>query len=407
MRKIKVTPYEIIVIFSLLFFTISTQANDNFFLLKKSDLEYSKNEIANNNIIYVKAKKNLIKNADEYLSSPLYSVMDKSLVAFSKNKHDYYSFPPYWWPNPSTKDGLPYIRKDGQTNPDSNSNATDKNRLVKMSNAVYELTLAWYFTNDQKYARKAEQQLVTWFINPETKMNPHFEFAQAIPGINNGRGIGLIDSRSLVNVIEAAVILHSTGQLSDKNFQILKIWFGQFYQWMITSQNGFEEDNWPNNHGTYFDLQAVAFAIFSNRPIEEITKRLQITQLRRIGSHFDKEGKQNAELERTKPWHYSNFHLEAYNKLGRLGELTGVDIWNFTLDQHKLENGYQYLATFINTGNVWPYQDIERFDEKKALLNMISAARAYPNNKVFNDKAKYLIEKYPDNIQILMTPIKE
>lgn len=60
--------------------------------------------------------------------------MDKTLVAASGNKHDYYSFPPYWWPNPDTQDGLPYIRKDGQTNPDANSDATDKNRLVKMSN---------------------------------------------------------------------------------------------------------------------------------------------------------------------------------------------------------------------------------------------------------------------------------
>ncbi|STT07484.1 Alginate lyase [Klebsiella michiganensis] len=107
--------------------------------------------------------------------------MDKTLVAASGNKHDYYSFPPYWWPNPDTKDGLPYIRKDGQTNPDANSDATDKNRLVKMSNDVSTLALAWYFSHDDRYAQKAAEQLKTWFLDPKTRMTPNLQHAQAIP----------------------------------------------------------------------------------------------------------------------------------------------------------------------------------------------------------------------------------
>lgn len=43
--------------------------------------------------------------------------------------------------------------------------------------------------------------------------------------------------------------------------------------------------------------------------------RLRITQMRRIGGQFDRDGKQHAEFERTRPWHYANFNLEAYNLL--------------------------------------------------------------------------------------------
>ncbi len=65
--------------------------------------------------------------------------MDKSLLAASGDKHDYYSFPPYWWPDPSKKDGMPYLRKDGETNPAANSDATDKKRM----NSSVKTSIIW------------------------------------------------------------------------------------------------------------------------------------------------------------------------------------------------------------------------------------------------------------------------
>ena len=321
------------------------------YTLDGKDLTFSRQQIAAKDPLFVQAQAALQKKADLALKHPLFSVMDKTLVAASGDKHDYYSFPPYWWPNPDTKDGLPYIRKDGQTNPDANSDATDKNRLVKMSNDVSTLALAWYFTQDNRYAQKAAAQLKSWFIDPQTRMNPNLQYAQAIPGINTGRGIGIIDSRALVEVVDAIALLQSSEALNENDVSALKQWFGEYYQWMTTSQNGFEEDNWHNNHGSYFDMQATTFALFSGKT-DEAKQRLYITQLRRIAGQFDIEGRQMGELERTRPWHYSNFNLEAYNRLGRLGESARVDIWNFTLadDCAKAINTSPGLLTAIRHG---------------------------------------------------------
>ncbi|MBC3378290.1 alginate lyase family protein [Serratia fonticola] len=374
-------------------------------IVKLDDLQYSQQQLAAKTPAFVGAYNKLIASADRALKQPLYSVMDKRLTAASGDKHDYYSFPPYWWPDPSKKDGLPYIRKDGETNPDTNSDATDKKRLVAMSNDVSNLALAWYFSQNPAYAQKAREQLVNWFINPQTRMNPNLQYAQAIPGINDGRGIGLIDSRALVEVIDAIELLRPANVISDKEYQQLKQWYGDFYHWMTTSQNGFEEDNWHNNHGTYFDLQAASFALFSGQ-IAEAKQRLQITQLRRIANQFDNQGRQMAELERTRPWHYSNFNLEAYNKLGRLGEITGVDVWNFSLDDHNLRKGYSYVAGFVNSDTPWQWKDIDKMDHKKALVNIVSAARAWPEEPVFREKAQWLMANYPDDITTLITPLK-
>ncbi|WP_421355602.1 alginate lyase family protein [Pseudocitrobacter faecalis] len=373
-------------------------------ILSPEDLAFSQQQITAKAPAFVQARDALVKRADTALKHPLFSVMDKTLVAVSGDKHDYYSFPPYWWPDPDKKDGLPYIRKDGETNPAANSDATDKNRLVKMSNDVYTLSLAWYFTQDKRYAEKAVAQINNWFLNPQTKMNANLQYAQAIPGINNGRGIGIIDSRALVDVVDAIELLHGTQQLSDSDYQKLQAWYGEFWHWMMTSQNGFEEQNWHNNHGSWFDLQAATFAWFSGKP-EEAKKQLQITQLRRIAGHFDSQGRQTAELERTRPWHYSNFNLEAYSRLGRLGEKVGVDIWNFSLDDHSLRNGYAYISQFVDGTTAWPWKDIDKWDDKKALFNVSSAAHAWPDDAAFTQKARWLQAKYPDDITTLISPL--
>ncbi|MGL5386735.1 MAG: alginate lyase family protein [Serratia sp. (in: enterobacteria)] len=374
-------------------------------IVKLDDLKYSQQQLAAKTPAFVGAYNKLISSADRALKQPLYSVMDKSLTAASGDKHDYYSFPPYWWPDSTKKDGLPYIRKDGETNPDANSDATDKKRLIGMSNDVSNLALAWYFSQNPAYAQKARDQLLNWFINPQTRMNPNLQYAQAIPGINDGRGIGLIDSRALVDVIDAIELLRPADVLSEQEYQQLKQWYGDFYHWMTTSQNGFEEDNWHNNHGTYFDLQAASFALFSGQTAAA-KQRLQITQLRRIANQFDNQGRQMAELERTRPWHYSNFNLEAYNQLGRLGEVAGVDVWNFSLDDHSLRKGYSYVAGFVNSDTPWPWKDIDNMADKKALVNIVSAARAWPEDPLFREKAQWLMASYPDDITTLIAPLK-
>lgn len=89
-----------------------------------------------------------------------------------------------------------------------------KTPWVKMSNDVSTLALAWYFSQDSRYAQKAAEQIKSWFLDPKTRMTPNLQHAQAIPGINTGRGIGIIDSRALVEVVDAIALLQSSGALS-------------------------------------------------------------------------------------------------------------------------------------------------------------------------------------------------
>ena len=109
-------------------------------------------------------------------------------------KHDFYSEGDYWWPDSLNPDG-PYIRRDGETNPDNF--VEHRHAMIRFSRIVGNLTSAYLLTGDRQYLDPVIKHLRAWFIDEETRMNPHLLYAQAIKGIATGRGIGIIDVRQM------------------------------------------------------------------------------------------------------------------------------------------------------------------------------------------------------------------
>src|ERR1051326_8016502 len=105
------------------------------------------------------AVQQLERTADKAIAAPLVAVTDKhTLLPPGGNKHDYYSLSPYWWPDPSRPNGLPYIRRDGETNPESKRDL-DQPRVAALGENVQALALAYYLTGEEKYAARAAQQV--------------------------------------------------------------------------------------------------------------------------------------------------------------------------------------------------------------------------------------------------------
>jgi hypothetical protein len=394
-------------------------APSRWFSYDPAKIEQARARIAAGDPLYQPSYVALLKTADRALTKANPSVADKSLTPASGNKHDYFSFGPYWWRNPNTPNGLPYIRKDGQTNPDSKTDATDSVRLASFSSDVRALALAYTFTRDPKYAVKAAEMLRVWFVAPATRMNPNMTYAQAIPGIVDGRGIGIIDSRAFIDVMDAVELIRPSNALREIDYQAIRLWYRIFDLWLLASENGFEEGNWHNNHGTWYDAQVVAFSLFTDQ--QELAKRqLKIAALRRVAGQFDKDGRQVAELERTRPFHYSQFNLQAFSRLGRYAELVDAgltngdtdptDLWQFSLDSHGLKAGYAFVAGYINAaGNLdasWPYPELTAGDGlDEAVGNLLAAARAY-KDPVFRQKAATLLARYPGQIEALLLPLE-
>lgn len=292
------------------------------------------------------------------------SVLDKTLTAASGDRHDYFSFAPYWWPDPRRPDGLPYIRDDGRVNPASRQ-GTDRAAFGDTCAAVETLGLAFWFTGDTRYARKAATLTRTWFLDPATRMNPHLEHAQAIPGLNHGRGIGIIESRGLIGLVDGLTLLAGSDAWTPADATALRRWLADYLDWLTTSRHGRDEAAAENNHGSWYDAQVVALALALGRD-DDARKLLLAVPARRIARQIEPDGRQPLELGRTKSLGYSLFNLEALLLLARLGERAGVDLWAFsTADGRSLRAALRLLAPYADPRKAWPQQDIESADRRR------------------------------------------
>lgn len=126
--------------------------------------------------------KDLISDADSFLDNKATSVTDKKQLPPSGDKHDFLSLAPFRWPDPTKKNGLPYVGLDGSINPEIYSISDQKN-MDEMTLMITILSAAYYFTNDSKYASKSEEILRVWFLDKSTKMDPHLRYAEMVAGI--------------------------------------------------------------------------------------------------------------------------------------------------------------------------------------------------------------------------------
>jgi hypothetical protein len=101
--------------------------------------------------------------------------------------NDFYSNGDYWWPDPTKTNGLPYIQRDGESNPGNFSH--HRLALRRMRDAVAALAAADKITGEPRYSAKAAELLRAFFLDEKTRMNPHLKYAQAIPGCTPGRGM--------------------------------------------------------------------------------------------------------------------------------------------------------------------------------------------------------------------------
>jgi hypothetical protein len=110
-----------------------------------------------------------------------------------------------------------------------------------LDNAARTLALVWYFTSVEKYAAKAAALLRYWFFDAATKMNPNLNYAQAVPGVNDGRGTGIIESRDLTGIADAAGLLEGSAAWKESDSKQLQQWYAQYLDWLLTSKNGLDE----------------------------------------------------------------------------------------------------------------------------------------------------------------------
>ena len=304
---------------------------------------------------YKTAYYSLIKKAESYILEPHLSVVDdKEHVPASGNIHDYMSIGRYTWPDSTKANGLPYIGRDGHTNPEYYE--YDREVLLKMVDRVKTLTLAWYFSGNKKYASTAVEQIRIWFLKKDTYMNPNMFYGQIVKGYNSLNSTAVLDGAGFVDLLDALYFLEKYRTIGWRRDQKrVKKWFVEFLNWIETSDQGIRESKARDNTGTAYDLQRLAYNLYCGRE-EKAQEILDGFVKNRLLKQIDTNGVQIEEIKRASSFGYSvsnitvmmNFIMIAYNH--------GLSLSSDA--KMRFYSAIDFLTPYLNTANKWPYQEI-------------------------------------------------
>ncbi|WP_319502985.1 alginate lyase family protein [uncultured Draconibacterium sp.] len=340
----------------------------------------------------------IIKTATEYLDSLPLTVTATVCERSAGGAHDFYSEGDYWWPDPKNPDG-PYIRRDGQTNPDNF--VAHRLAMIRFSQIVGRETSAYLLTGDKTFAEASLKHLEAWFINPETRMNPGLLYVQAIKGRVTGRGIGIIDAIHLIEVARSVEILEQNSAVDQEKINQIKAWFEEFVHWLTTHPYGLDEMNTKNNHATCWVMQVAAFArLTGNEEILEMCRNRFKNIL--LPNQMGENGSFPLELERTKPYGYSLFNLDAFFTTAEILSDENNNLYEFsTPDGKNLELGAEYLFPFILDKSSWPLEpDVMYWDEWPVRHPfLLFAGKAYEKKEYI--KLWKTLEAYPKTQEVI------
>ena len=351
-------------------------ATPQLFILDSKILATAKNRLQLNDPTIVPAVEKLIREADRALSHEAVAVVQKDFTPPSGDKHDYMSIAPYWWPNPNTVNGLPYVRRDGEMNPERGP-SSDRKKLDSMIQEVRTLALGFFFTGRERYAAKAAKLVHVWFLDSPTKMNPNLRYAQAIAGVNQGRAAGIIETHNLPALIDAVSLLNGSKSWNRSDQKALQDWFNTYLTWLLESPEGQTEAKAQNNHGSWYDVQVASYASFASK--DEVAKKvLNEFSRKRIAKQIEPDGSQPRELLRAQAWDYSLFNLAAMFDAASMADKLATDLWNYeTPDKRGLRRALDWLLPFAIGAKKWSYQQISVRRPEKLAPFLRRAAERY------------------------------
>ena len=320
------------------------------------------------------AYKSLIRRADIYINLPPRSVLDKSGIAKSGNKRDFYSLAPYWWPNPNTADGLPYIKRDGYVNPTSRE-GTDSTAFANTCQGVEQLGLAYHITGNERYAEKAADFIRAWFLNSRTSMNYEVNFAQEVPGLHSGRFEGIIEMRHLTRITDGIALIKRSSHWTKEDHEQFRSWLSKYYKWLLNVDLPIEKTTEFNNHLSWREVQVIQFSlVLDNR--EFAINRIKKYREELIESQIFDAGDQRLELLRANSLGYSLFNLEALFRLATLGEHLGENWWSYVGSKNQsLYSALDFVAPYCDATKPWIKSEVRPTDRRRIMPLLAQAYR--------------------------------
>jgi hypothetical protein len=179
----------------------------------------------------------------------------------------------------------------------------------------------------------------------------------------------MIETYKFIEMLDGVELLKKSSKLTDSDRKGLNNWFSDYLNWMITSEVGNQEYNAKNNHGVAFDVQLTRVALFVGK--EEIAlKYIHDFAKHRIFIQIEPDGKQPAELARTKALHYSAFNITHLLDMCMIAGTMNIDLLSATSpDGRCILKSIEFIVQFVGKPqSQFPFNQINNWDEDQKSL---------------------------------------
>lgn len=334
---------------------ISEERGSSFLLYEGTEMDCLwKNARMKNAAFLSDAESGLLREADLALRTLTQTVTEKSEHPVSGDIHYYASLDPEYFPViPGA--GRKYLRRAGETNGEiERYDRYDFSRIVDMTRSVHALSVAYFFTRDERYAVHAATLLRTWFVAPETRMRPNLRFARGFPGGPKGRPDGIEEGALFIPLLDDLRMLDRSNALTGADRNGLIGWFDAYLAWLSKSPFGKKALKTPGRLGVWTNAQIAVFADFLGK--RETARRAVLSGRGQIDRNIEPDGVLSRQVLSPKPQEDVFSTLAGLVTLARIGEKTGVDLWGYrSKDGRTLREAFRLLDPYLEGASPWPW----------------------------------------------------
>jgi len=183
-------------------------------------------------------------------------------------------------------------------------------------------------------------------------------------------------------------LIHNSSAWTKKDQQGIELWFERYLKWLLNSDFGKEESNALNNHRTWYQVQVSSIALFLNKT--NITRDILKNDIDKlIAAKIRPDGTQPFETDRRTSLDYYIFNLLAFFNLAKIGDHTGIDLWDHKTHQGSgLQEALDYLLPYALGKKMWPYEQIKTVDKGKLMDLLCQATIHYSGNETYKEAYK-------------------
>jgi hypothetical protein len=221
----------------------------------------------------------------------------------------------------------------------------DYKLALRTKDRVRDLALAYRMTGDDRYARKAIDQIHHWFLDPDTYQEP----------VENGQFATITQYITIPSFFYGANLLREHPYWAEKSSEMP--WRSDtaespqsaLARWGLDWQATFREPNCNNIHvwrafargvaGTFAGDDAVW-----NQALDEY--RSDCTW-----NDYNEDGSFQYEVWRENGYRYQLFRMKAHAMFCELGRAQGLDLYS----ENELKRAFDYMAPYIFDPNSWPH----------------------------------------------------